>query len=193
MTLQPLLHEWIHLWFNNFQLITQVSTKFPHRVIYSTLLPRADIPIYMTNYINQQPTASCSKLPNDFLVGHENLFAYGSDVLHDDRHIKKRHIGFFATNLINAVRGTDACPSSKKYIYAQSATAYGKIACHTATRYKTTKLPWIIFSANTTSRISREALTISSRKKGARTKNWKIQWRYSKWVHILLNNLLKVW
>ena len=81
----------------------------------------------MMNYINQQLTASCSKLPNVFLVGHENLFAYGSDVLHDDRHIKKRHIGLFATNLINAVRGTDACPSSKKYIYAQSATAYGKI------------------------------------------------------------------
>ena len=41
--------------------------------------------------------------------------------------IKKHHIGLFATNLINAVRWTDACPSSKKYIYAQSATAYGKI------------------------------------------------------------------
>ena len=42
---------------------------------------------------------------NVFLVGHKNLFAYGPDVLHDDRHIKKRHIGLFATNLINAVRG----------------------------------------------------------------------------------------
>ena len=40
---------------------------------------------------------------------------------------KKRHIGLFATNLINAVRWTDACPSSKKYIYVQSVTAYGKI------------------------------------------------------------------
>ena len=38
------------------------------------------------------------------IVGHENLFAYGSDVLHDDRHIKKRHTSLFATNLINAVR-----------------------------------------------------------------------------------------
>jgi len=86
-------------------LITQVSTKIPHnKIIYSTLIPYADIQIYTINYINQQLTASCSK-PHVFLVGHENLFAYGPDVLHDDRHIKKRHIGLFAKNLINAVRG----------------------------------------------------------------------------------------
>ena len=84
-------------------LITQASTKFPHsKVIYSSLLPRADIPIYTINYINQQLIAACSKLPNVVLVGHKNLFAYGPDVLHDNRHIKKRHIGLFATNLINA-------------------------------------------------------------------------------------------
>ena len=86
--------------------ITQASTKFPHsKVIYSTLLPRADIPIYTINYINQQLIASCSKLLNVFLVGHENLFAYGADILHDDRHFKKRHIDLFATNLTNPVGG----------------------------------------------------------------------------------------
>ena len=87
-------------------LITQASIKFPHsKVIYSSLLPCADIPIYKINYINQQLIAACSKLPNVVLVGHENLFAYGPDVLHDNRHVKKRHIGLFATILINAVRG----------------------------------------------------------------------------------------
>ena len=87
-------------------LITQASTKFPRsKVIYSSLLPRADISIYTINYINQQLIAACSKLPNVFLVGHENLFAYGPDVLHDNRHVKKRHIGLFATILINAVGG----------------------------------------------------------------------------------------
>ena len=86
-------------------MITQVSTEFPHsKVTYSNLLPRAYIPIYTINYINHQLTASCSK-PHVLLVGHENRFAYGPDVLHDDRHTKKRHIGLFATNLINAVRG----------------------------------------------------------------------------------------
>ena len=87
-------------------LITQASTKFRHsKVIYSTLLPCADVSIYTINYINQLLIASCSKLPNVFLVGHKNLFAYGPDVLHDDRHIKKRRMGLFVTNLINAILG----------------------------------------------------------------------------------------
>ena len=87
-------------------LINQASTKFSHsKFIYSTLLPRADFPIYTINYINQLLIASCSKLPNVFPIGHENLFAYGPEVQDDDRHIKKRHIGLIATNLINAVLG----------------------------------------------------------------------------------------
>ena len=87
-------------------LINQASAKFPHsKVIYSTLLPRADFPIYTIKYINQQLIASCSKLPNVSLIGHENLFAYGPELLDDDRQIKKRHIGLIATNLINAVLG----------------------------------------------------------------------------------------
>ena len=87
-------------------LITQASIKFPHsKVIYSSLLPCADIPMYTINYINQQLIAACSKLPNVFLVGHENLFAYGPEVLHDDRPTKNVTLAFCATNLINAVRG----------------------------------------------------------------------------------------
>ena len=40
-------------------LITQASIKFPHsKVIYSSLLPCADIPIYTINYINQQLIAA---------------------------------------------------------------------------------------------------------------------------------------
>ena len=39
-----------------------------------------------------------------------NLFAKGMDVLHDDRHIRKQHIGLFATNLINTVRSKSNIP-----------------------------------------------------------------------------------
>ena len=39
-----------------------------------------------------------------------NLFTKGMDVLHDDRHIRKRHIGLVATNLINTVRGKSNIP-----------------------------------------------------------------------------------
>ena len=35
----------------------------------------------------------------------KNLLAKGSVVLHDDRHIKKRHIGLFAANLTDVIRG----------------------------------------------------------------------------------------
>ena len=36
---------------------------------------------------------------------HANLFAEGIDLLHDTKHIKRRHIGLFAANLIDAIRG----------------------------------------------------------------------------------------
>ena len=87
-------------------LITQAYTKFPNcKMIYSTLLPRTDIPIQVIVKINERLITACSRLPNVFLVGHENFFAYGPDVLHDDRHIKRCHIGLFATNLINVISG----------------------------------------------------------------------------------------
>ena len=104
---------------------------------------------------------------NVFLVGHENLFAYGPDVLHDNRHIKKRHIGLFATNLINAVRGKIR-PTRALRPFSDRHHPLWENTRHTATRYRTTKLDY--FSANTTSRISRDTLTISSSKNGARTK-----------------------
>ena len=87
-------------------LITEAATKFPtSKIIYSTLLPRADVPIPTILRINEQLIAECSRLPNVHLINHANLFAEGLDVLHDAKHIKRRHIGLFAANLIDAIRG----------------------------------------------------------------------------------------
>ena len=44
-------------------------------------------------------------LPNVHLVSHENIFSKGLDVLHDNKHLKKRHLGLFAANLVAAIRG----------------------------------------------------------------------------------------
>ena len=87
-------------------LITQASTKFPKsKVIYSTLLPRADISLHTLSKINTKLIDSCSTLPNVHLVSHENIFSKGLDVLHDNKHLKKRHLGLFAANLVAAIRG----------------------------------------------------------------------------------------
>ena len=38
-------------------------------------------------------------------MSHENIFSKGLDVLHDNKHLKKRHLGLFAANLVAAIRG----------------------------------------------------------------------------------------
>ena len=76
------------------------------KIIFSTLLPRADIPLQTLIQINRQLISECSKLPNVHAVLHENIFSKElKDVLHDERHLKKRHIGLFAANLVNTIRG----------------------------------------------------------------------------------------
>lgn len=87
-------------------LITEAATKFPKsKLIYSTLIPRGDIPAATITRINEQLIAGLSSLPNVHLVNHDNLFAEGIDLLHDMKHIKRRHIGLFASNLTAAIRG----------------------------------------------------------------------------------------
>ena len=87
-------------------MIREASTKFPSsKIIYSTLLPRADVSSPNIAHINEQICVRCSKLPNVHLVTHDNVFAKGPDVLHDNKHLRKRHIGLFAANLVDAIRG----------------------------------------------------------------------------------------
>ena len=91
---------------NLLTLITEAATKFPtSKIIYSTLLPRGDIPMPTITKINEQLIAKCSSFPNVHLVSHDNLLAGGSDVLHEPKHIKRQYIGLFAANLIAAIRG----------------------------------------------------------------------------------------
>ena len=81
--------------------MTEASTKFSKsKIIYSTLLPRADIPSHIITNINDQLINGCSKLPNVHLVTHTNVFSKGLEALHDDKHLKRRHIGLFAANLV---------------------------------------------------------------------------------------------
>ena len=71
-------------------MITEASRKFPmSKIIYSTLLPRADLPSHLISKINKQIADGCSKLPNVHIVTHENLLAKESVDLHGDRHIEK--------------------------------------------------------------------------------------------------------
>ena len=94
-------------------LVTEASTKFSKsKIIYSTLLPRADIPSHIITKINDQLINRCSKLPNVHLVTHTNVFFKGLEALHDDKHLKRRHIGLFAANLVDAIRGRTRPPRS---------------------------------------------------------------------------------
>ena len=94
-------------------LVTEASTKFSKsKIIYSTLLPRADIPSHIITKINDQLINGCSKLPNVHLVTHTNVFSKGLEALHDDKHLKRHHIGLFAANLVDAIRGRTRPPRS---------------------------------------------------------------------------------
>ena len=87
-------------------LITEASTKFPSsKIFFSTLLPRNDIPTPIITSINVQLINSCARLPNVQLIKHDNLFANQLNILHDNKHILKRHIGLFAKNLKDAIHG----------------------------------------------------------------------------------------
>ena len=105
-------------------LITQASTKFPKsKIVYSTLLPRTDIPLHTLSMINTNLIDSCSKLPNVHLlvVNHENIFSKGTKVLHDRKHLKKRHLGLFAANLKVAIRGRGKPPrANSSQLYRSS-------------------------------------------------------------------------
>ena len=70
---------------------------------------RADISLHK---INMKLIDRCSTLPNVRLVGHENIFSKGLDTLHDNKHLKKGHVGLFAANLVAAIRGRAKPPRS---------------------------------------------------------------------------------
>ena len=68
--------------------ITEAATKFPKsKLIYSTLIPRGDIPAATIMRINEQLFAALSNLPNVHLVNHDNLFLEEIDLLHDTKHV----------------------------------------------------------------------------------------------------------
>ena len=91
---------------NILMLITEASTKFPSsKILFSTLLPRNDIPTPLIISINDQLISSCSRLPNVQLIKHDDLFANQPNILHDHKHILKRHIGPFAKNLKDVIHG----------------------------------------------------------------------------------------
>ena len=140
-------------------LITQASPMFPKsKIIYSTLLPRADIPLQtLKTLINMKVIDSFSTPPNVHLVTspapgvtHENIFSKGTDELHDTKHLKKRHLGSFAANLVAAVRGrantktlrsyriqyTALCPQPR----ARSTQRVWKSLVFSVTRLKTARL-----------------------------------------------------
>ena len=139
-------------------LITQVSTMFPkNKIIYSTLLPRADIHLQTLPKINMKLVDSFSTPPKVHLVTprapgmtHENIFSKGTDKLHDTEHLKKRHLGSFAANLVAAVRGranTKTLRSSRiQYTAlrpqprARSTQRLWKSLVFSVTRFKTARL-----------------------------------------------------
>ena len=91
---------------NILMLITEASTKFPSsKILFSTLLPRNDTPTPLITSINDQLIISCPRLPNVKLIKHDNLFANQPNILHDRKHILKRHIELFAKNLKDAIQG----------------------------------------------------------------------------------------
>ena len=97
-------YSWIHSWtvYVDYWSCYEISNQ-QNNLLYTS--PRTDIPIPIITRINEQLITECSRLPNVHLINHANLFAEGIDLLHDTKHIKRRHIGLFAANLIDAIRG----------------------------------------------------------------------------------------
>ena len=86
--------------------VIEVSTKFPKsKITYSTLLPRSNLPLNTITKINEQLINQLTNLHNVHVVSHDNVFSKGLDVLHGAKHLKKRHIGLFTANLVDAIRG----------------------------------------------------------------------------------------
>ena len=84
-------------------------------------MPRTDIPLHTLSKINTNLIDSCSKLPNVHLVNHDNIFSKGTEVLHDRKHLKKRHLGLFAANLKAAIRGRGKPPrANSSQLYRSS-------------------------------------------------------------------------
>ena len=132
-------------------LITQASTMFPKsKIIYSNLLPRADIPLQTLSKMNMKFIDSFSKPPNVHLVTpralgvtHENIFSKETDKLHDTKHLKKRHLGSFAANLVAAV-----CGRANTKTLRSSRIQY--TALHPQLRARSTQRVWksLVFSLN---------------------------------------------
>ena len=95
--------------------VMEVSTKFPKsKIIYSTLLLCSDLPLNTITKINEQLINQLTNLHNVHVVSHNIVFSKRLDVLQDAKHLKKRHIGSFAANLVETIhfRARPAHPPS---------------------------------------------------------------------------------
>ena len=87
-------------------LITDTAKKFPStKIVYSTLLPRRDVPFEEITKINSIIGKLCACLANVHLIDHLNLNLSQQNILHDKKHLNQNRVKLFARNLKDAIYG----------------------------------------------------------------------------------------
>lgn len=85
-------------------MITATAKKFPSsKILYSTLLPRQDVPFDEIRKINSSIGKLCSRIANVHLIDHSNLSQ--QNILHDIKHLNQTGVKRFAKNLKDAIYG----------------------------------------------------------------------------------------
>ena len=96
----------VHLASEISNLITATARKYPStKILYSTLLPRQDVPSEDILKINTWIEKRCSRIANVHLIDHSNLHLSQSTVLHDSKHLNQTGIKVFAKNLKSMIYG----------------------------------------------------------------------------------------
>ena len=82
--------------------ITATSKKYPStKVLFSTLLPRRDVPNEEISKINSFIEQKCSRLANVHLIDHTSLLLSQHNILHDTKHLNQDGVRIFAQKFEN--------------------------------------------------------------------------------------------
>ena len=104
-------------------LVTATAKQYPStKVLYSTLLPRQDVPPEEISKINSLIEKRCSRLANVHLIDHTNLHLSQFPILHDLKHLNQAGVKLFARNLKSMIYGRRPTPLHRTGV--QNATSF---------------------------------------------------------------------
>ena len=85
-------------------LVNTTAKEFPSaKMIYSSLLPRRDVPFNEISKTNSLIEKVCSRITNVHLFEHSYLNISQQNILHDQKHLNQDGVKLFAKNLKDAI------------------------------------------------------------------------------------------